>query len=390
MFDTPSESKASAPVQGAVEVVQGSNGQVQDKPLSQLSTGDHTIQFDDGRQFLVHVPKTESTASLPAMFVFSGSAEPIYNIKDFAPESGMSGVADEDPNHPFVVVYPLMKEHKIGIYSDTPAFAFNASGSLIGDNDRIHAGYNDIDYVKSIVNLMPQITNVDSSHKDWGAVAFSQGGVFLNDVVATIPNLFPSVGLVGTAMQKGYKYDVKDGNAKNVAIVELLGDKDTLPIRGLTTQSWKYDKDYLIRFFLRDLNIGPLHGNSVIDNADPLAAIHNEEASPMLQNKLYTHSLGKQGKDYSVTTSNLATPVASDKKDFEIDYVPKDPTDNRRVTVWGLTQAQHAYPAPLYGPRTNATTKYTEFDASRRFAQLFEQYNDKVHGAQQADLSQPH
>jgi hypothetical protein len=49
--------------------------------------------------------------------------------------------------------------------------------------------------------------------------------------------------------------------------------------------------------------------------------------------------------------------------------------------VWGLIQAQHSYPAPLYGPRTNAQPKYTEFDASRQFAKMFDQYNDKIHAA---------
>src|ERR1700727_713768 len=100
--------------ESAVEVVTSPDGTTQQKPLSKLSAGDHTIQLGDGRQFLVHVPQTESTAELPAVFVISGSAEPQYDAKDFAPESGMSGVADEDPKHPFVVVYPVAKKHDIG------------------------------------------------------------------------------------------------------------------------------------------------------------------------------------------------------------------------------------------------------------------------------------
>ena len=396
---------------GAVELIAGPNNSVEQKPLAKLAPGDHTIQLESGRQFLVHIPKTpiapvadplnsgaasaDSSASktLPAMFVFSGSGEPQWNIKDFAPESGMSTVADEDPKHPFVVVYPLPEEHKLGVYSAQEAYGYNSTGVLIDQQDRKAAGYDDVDYVKSIAGLMPQIADVDSTHKDWGAMAFSQGGLFLNKLIATVPDLFPSVSLVGTSMQKNYKYDVQHGNAQDVQIVELLGDKITLPMRGLFSQSLKYDEQLAERFLLHDLVIGKFHGKSVIERTEPLAAIHNENQSPILENKLYTGLLGKGAssiegeKDgtkspYTVTRSDLTTPVASSKKDFEIDYVPVDPNDNRRVIVYGLVQAQHSFPAPLYGPRTNATTKYTEFDASRRFAKMFDDYNDKVHLSQ--------
>jgi poly(3-hydroxybutyrate) depolymerase len=367
---------------GAVEIVAGAGSQDTQKPLSKLDAGDHTIQLPDGRQFMVHVPKTDATnppATLPAMFVFTGSGEPQWNIKDFAPETGMSAVADEDPKHPFVVVYALPEKHLIGTGSSQAAFGWNSTGSLIDEADRKNAGYDDIDYVKSIANLMPQLANVDSSHKDWGAVGFSQGGIFLNKVLATVPNLFPSADLVGTSMQKGYKYDAQPGNARNVSIVELLGDKTTLPMRGWSSESWTYKKDNIERFLLHDVKIGGFNGKNYLESDDPLAAIQNENQKPQLENKLYLGRLGKQGKDYTAVTTDLNTPVASTKKDFEIDYKPKDPNDDRRVTVVGLVEAQHSYPAPLYGPRTNATLKYTEFDASRQFAKLFDQYNDQVH-----------
>jgi hypothetical protein len=102
----------------------------------------------------------------------------------------------------------------------------------------------------------------------------------------------------------------------------------------------------------------------------------------MLQNTLYTRRLGTEGDDYTVSRQDLATPAKSSKKDFQIDYVPNDAADRRRVRVYGLIQAHHSYPAPLYGARTNAQPKYTEFDASRRFAQVFNQYHDALHAAQ--------
>jgi poly(3-hydroxybutyrate) depolymerase len=378
---------AEASLKGAFEVVAGANGPEQ-KPLAKLTAGDHTVELGDGRQFLVHVPVTDGTTPLPAMFVFSGSAEPQWNIKDFAPESGMSGVADEDPKHPWVVVYPLAKEHKLGVYSAQPAYGYNTKGVLIDEQDRKNAGYDDIDYVKKIVDLMPKIADVDSTHKDWGAIAFSQGGVFLNKLVATVPDLFPSIGLVGTTMQKHYKYDVKPGNAKDVAIVELLGDRITLPIRKPGHQSLKYDEQLAERFALHDINIFNFHGKKVIEQTDPLAAIHNENQSPLLQNKVYKQLLGQSGKDYTVAETYLPTPVESKKeKDFQIDYTPTNPKDNRHLAVFGLVEAQHSYPAPLYGPRTNATTKYTQFDTSRKLTAMFNDYNDRVH--QSALASKP-
>jgi len=333
-------SAQSAPAKpAAVEVVTLSTGAVEEKPIAKLDAGDHTIRLSDGRQFLVHVPQHSGNEPLPAMFVFSGSAEPQYNVKDFAPESGMSQVADEDPNHPFVVVYPLAKEHLLGTGSSQPAWGWNSSGSLIYKEDRLNAGYDDIDYVKSIVQLMPTLANVDTTHKDWGAVGFSQGGVFLNKVVSTIPNLFPSVDLVGTSMQENYKYVTQPGNARNVSIVELLGDKTTLPMRGLFSESWTYRKDNLERFLLHDIKIGGFSGKRYIESDDPLAAIQNENQKPQLQNKLYIGHLGKEGKDYTVTRAHLSTPAASEDKDFEIDYQPVDKNDDRKVTVFGLTEA---------------------------------------------------
>ncbi len=375
------------PPQAAVEIVAGANGQDEEKPLSKLAVGDHTIQLADGRQFLVHIPKTDADnlpATVPAMFVFTGSGEPQWNIKDFAPETGMSTVADEDAKHPFVVVYALPKKHLIGTGSAAAAFGWNSSGSLIDKADRKNGGYDDIDYVKSIVDLMPQIANVDPSHKDWGAVGFSQGGVFLNKVLATIPNLFPSADLVGTALQEGFKYAVKPGNAKNVSIVELLGDKTTLPMRGLFSESLTYKKDNWERWLLHDLKIGSFNGKNFIESRDALAAIQNEHERPQLENKVYVGALGRPGKDYTVTKSTLNTPAAGKTKDFELDYKPKDPKDDRHVTVYGLAIAQHSYPAPLYGPRTNAQPKYTEFDASRQFAKQFDQYNDALHNKSSA------
>ena len=45
-----------------VEIIQGPSGAVEEKPLARLAAGDHTIQFADGRQFMVHVPKAADSS----------------------------------------------------------------------------------------------------------------------------------------------------------------------------------------------------------------------------------------------------------------------------------------------------------------------------------------
>jgi hypothetical protein len=150
-------------------------------------------------------------------------------------------------------------------------------------------------------------------------------------------------------------------------------------MRGLLSQNWEFDRDTILRFVLHDVNIGDFHGKSIIEQGDPLAPIHNENQNPLLQNELYLGRLGEAGKDYNETKFTLSTPVEKTKKDFELDYRPLNAADLRRVTVFGLIEAMHSYPAPLYGPRTNAQPKYTQFDASSQFAKDFDAYNDQVH-----------
>ncbi|CAN5466754.1 hypothetical protein BH10CYA1_BH10CYA1_47050 [soil metagenome] len=344
------------------------NDNQRQKEVTLLPAGNHEIRFQDGRQFIVHVPANASNTPMPAMFVFSGSAHPQFDPKDFAAETGMNTISD-DSDHPFVVVYALPKKHLLGRYSKTPAYAWNTKGVLIDGEDQAHAGYDDIDYVKAIVELLPTIANVDASHKDWGAIGFSHGGVFLNLLVSEIPCLFPSIALVGTTMQEDYQYHLQRGNAQNVMILHLLGDRDTLPIRGLATQSLKYDLLQMLRFIF---NL--FHAKRLIDAFDPLAPINNADQNPALQNSFYAEQLRSEWGFDQVTT-DLATPKNETRKDFRRVYTPKKRDDIRRVTIFGLVLAQHCYPAPDYGVRTNATTKYTEFDASREFVKLFLRFN---------------
>jgi hypothetical protein len=336
-------------------------------PLGKLAPGDHTIALKDGREFIMHVPPNDGNEKLPVMFMFSGSAEGQWNIKDFVPESGMNTKAD-DPKNKFIAVYPLPERHLLGTGSDKTAYGWNVldknGGVLIDKADSAKAGYDDTSYVKDIANLLPQVANVDATHKDWAATGFSQGGVFLNYLTANVPNLFPTVDLVGTGVDNKYNYDVKPGNAQNVDIVNLRGDKSTLPFLDNTSDKFKAEealRDVLPKF--------------VFEKLDDLAPINNSEADPAKQMAMYESLLGPSVQH----TSELSTPVASkDAKDNVTDFIPLDPNNHKELTVVNLIDAQHSFPeADPSNKHTNATTKYTEVDTDQQIVDQWMKYNSE-------------
>jgi hypothetical protein len=178
---------------GAHEVVKDKAGNDTLIPLGKLGPGDHTIMLANNREFLMHVPPNDGTQKLPVMFMFSGSAEGQWDIKDFMPESGMNTKAD-DPKNPFIAVYPLPERHLLGTGSEETAYGWNVldknGGVLVDKADSAKAGYDDADYVKDIAKLLPQVANVDATHKNWAATGFSQGGVFLNYLASNVPESF--------------------------------------------------------------------------------------------------------------------------------------------------------------------------------------------------------
>ena len=367
--EVPSPAPAAATdFNGATEIVKGADGKDTTVPLTdKLKEGDHTIQLQDGRQFIMHVPANDGKTQMPVMFVFSGSAHGNWDIKDFIPESGMNKAAD-DPNHKFIAVYPLPEKHLIGVGDTSKSYAWNAEGSLIPDNERKAAGYDDTDFVKSVVDLVPKLGNVDATHKNWGAMGWSQGGPFLNSLVAREPNLFPTVGLVGSSMQLDYTYKPQPGNAMNVDIVNLRGDKTTMPFTGLFNESATFVASEALRKVLPE---------SVLNHLDTLSGIQNEDQDPMKQEAVYKSLLGNA----VAKTDTLNTPVQSWSwdKDTTTSYKSADPTNKHQLVITDLAEAQHSYPAPdPSGARTNATEKYTEFDNTTQFVKLFNAYNDSL------------
>ena len=327
--------------------------------LSPLSAGDHTITLADNHEFLMHVPKSTGKVELPVMFVFSGSEQPVYDPKQFGAETGMNKKAD-DPNHPFIAVYPLPELHDLGRGSNTKAYAWNAQGALIDKSDMAHAGYDDLDYIKQIVGLVPSLADADAKHKDWAATGFSQGGLFLNKIVTEIPNLFPSVFPEGTAMEQGIPYNVAPGNAKDVGIFELLGDQEVLPAKA--NEDFVFKAESVLRNAAH-----ALHADNWIETLNPLAAIHNEREDEDVQEPTYAKMMGKKDVDYTVETQPLPDSPGSSNasSDWKRTYTAKSSTQHDELTVYGFPSAHHSWVAPDYGVRSDSQPKYTGFDTTQ-------------------------
>jgi poly(3-hydroxybutyrate) depolymerase len=352
----------------ACEIFKDADGHSKEVPLnSKLTAGDHTVRFSDGREFVVHVPATDGQKQLPVMFVFSGSAHNQYNIRDFIPESGMNRFADAEARK-FIAVYPMPLKHMLGTGSDKTAYAWNVldprGGVLIDRRDSRHAGYDDLEFVKNIANVLPKVANVDSTHKDWAAIGFSQGGVFLNYLASKVCNLFPTMGLVGTTMQSDYKYNIQSGNAENVVIVNLRADKTVLPFKDSASRKYRYEA-----------LLHAIMPKSRFEKLNDLAAISNLKSDPSLQMSFYEKRLGP----HSSETIAFNTPLASQEKDSQRIFRPTDPHSSRQVAVIDLPTAKHSYPeADPSGARTNAAEKYTEFDTDKQIVDLWLNYINRL------------
>jgi hypothetical protein len=175
------------------------------------------------------------------------------------------------------------------------------------------------------------------------------------------PNLFPTVDLVGTAVDKNYNYDVKPGNAQNVDIINLRGDMDTLPFLNNTDAKFKGEEA------LRDLP------EIFFDRLDDLAPIDNAEADPQRQMAMYENRLGKS----TTRTTELSTPIASQNaKDNVTVFKPLDPNNHNKLTEVNYIEALHSFPeADPSNKHTNAQTKYTEIDTDQQIVNNWMKFN---------------
>ena len=341
-------------------------------PGEKLSPGDHIVQLPDGRPFNIHVPQNDGHTQLPVMFVISPSvnAPSGFDAKNFGPETGMNEQADKDK---FVAVYPLPLKHMLGRFSRQEGFAWNAPGTGIHPEDLKFAGYDDVAYMKSIINKIPELANVDSSHKNWGAIAFSQGGMFLNELQHEMPNLFPTLGLVGTTMETNHDYTTAPGNSHNVMIVNLRADKSTLPFPGISNGTWQYNLSKGASEIL------PTTATMwIAEHLSALGGIDDRNQDPNLQMQLYAKDMKAEGA-VSDTRSSLSTPVSNAEKDTLTMIKPADPKNADGLYIYDLPTSEHAYPGPNRGVRINSSPKYTEFDTSAEFAKMFTKYNETTH-----------
>jgi poly(3-hydroxybutyrate) depolymerase len=357
----------------ASEVFVDEAGRTKEIPLSpgKLAPGDHTIKLANDREFMMHIPANDGKA-LPVVFVISPSVNAHLGFKPeyFGPETGMSQAADKSK---FIAVYPMPVKHLLGVYSKTQAYAWNAEGSGIDAEDRRYSGYNDVDFIKSVADLLPQVANTESTHKNWGAIAFSQGGMFLNELAHEVPGLFPTIGLVGTTMETGHDYTTANDNARNVMIVNLRADRAVLPFPGAETGKYQ-----ALKLWMNTLAaVSPRAAKVFAEQYAPLGAIDNRRQNPNLMKVRYEQNLEEEGPCQE-KVFRLDTPVKSDKKDMETVIKPLDPENHGAVYIFDLPEAVHAYPGPDRGSRVNPDPKYTEFDTTAKFVELFDCYNEAV------------
>jgi hypothetical protein len=162
-----------------------------------LASGDWRVRFDNGREFLVHIPpskKEEEGKPLPVMFVIPGVSNSLQKPDNYLAETNILKVADVLPEHndevqqKIMVVTMLTENYRLGEAtnpgSTTKAWAWNAPGCLRDQKDvEAHTkavGYDDRDYFQGVMGVVSQLKNPRKDRESWGFLAGSQGAAFLN------------------------------------------------------------------------------------------------------------------------------------------------------------------------------------------------------------------
>ncbi len=158
-------------------------------PVEALTPGEHVIHLTvDGvdRKVQMHVPEGyDGSEPLPVLFVLHGMN--LGDAEGLMPKiTGLNRHADEEG---FIAVYPLAAR------SDRGIFGWNTTGVLRAPR----AGFDDINYIQSLVDSLPDHLNVDTSKL--GVIGFSEGGLFAHQIGAKVLNESgqPAFELVGSA-----------------------------------------------------------------------------------------------------------------------------------------------------------------------------------------------
>lgn len=180
------------------------------------------------RGYDVYVPSGyDGKSRLPVMFIFHGvSGGDGKGLME--KETNMNAIADQKQ---FIVVYPWSKTHSPDPLGKIKIQDWNSPGAGLTEPQ---SGYDDVDYVKSILKDLPERVGVD---KDAIYVTgFSSGGQFARHLRGRIPETFAGVATVhGTLLGTEARPDPGD-LAADISIVS--SHDDMLPAgggRGLMT-----------------------------------------------------------------------------------------------------------------------------------------------------------
>lgn len=353
-------------------VVNDKNGTPRVKAISDpLPPGDHTIQLFSPnpkvgcRQVMIHVPKTdESAKNLPVLFTLRGVGSQKEEPSEIVAETQINDAADK-PGQEFIAVYPMPRKHFLSAKSMMPAYAWNADGLMLSNRDARQAGYNDVDFMRTIVDLVPRITKGSATHENWGALGFSHGGLFLNNLVTKFPNTFPTVGLVATSMEDARRYHVLEGNANNVTILFNQADRQVLPEK---TNEGGLVK--MIRFF---------HEQGMSDAAGmyPLGPLRIDQQNPAKQADVYLSHLKSIGGEFRTSESTLLDPGTNQPLVVKRESVSQS-SPNLRVTEYHLKAAEHCWPRDKSMAKDQR--KCGGVDATQIFTDSFRRYNASLSG----------
>lgn len=349
-------------------VIKDKDGNERVKAISEpLAPGDHTIQLFSAnknigcRQVMIHVPKTDEKAdNLPVLFTLRGVGGQKEEPSEIIAETAINSVADQ-PGQEFIAVYPMPRKHYLSARSMMPAYAWNADGLMLSNKDMHQAGYNDIDFMRSVVDLVPRITKANPTHENWGALGFSHGGLLLNNLVTKFPNTFPTVGLVATSMEDSRNYYVLEGNATNVTILFNQADRMVLPEKGNEGGVVK-----MIRFF---------HDQGMSDAARmyPLGPLRIDKQNPAKQADVYLKHLQEIGGDYKTTENTVLDPATNQTLLVKRESVSQS-NPIFSVTEYHLKAAEHCWPRDASMDKEKR--KCGGVDATKIFTDRFVRYNE--------------
>lgn len=166
-----------------------SNDYVDEKvtaPLSQRVSVDVPIAGGktEKREFDVFIPKSAGDRELPLMLVMHGVAD--GNAAGIMEnETAMNRLAEEKQ---FAVAYPIAKSQP---YMGNTIQDWNSPGAGLTPPQ---AGYDDVDYIKALINKVGTMTNVDQSALY--ATGFSSGGAFAQHLRGRMPGTFAGVASI--------------------------------------------------------------------------------------------------------------------------------------------------------------------------------------------------